>query len=1351
MLTPVGTGVLRYSYPMGDTPAVCLTQDIPPSFRVPVRSRAHHEEEGQETEAEEQKREEQDGEEKEEDENEGKEKKEKENEKSQKDTDNGNNQEEDLINILLLGCGDLRKILFTIHHDAGRRLDITCCDNERSIIARNILLLTLLIDMDSKSQTQPSFPLSPIHDLFPIYYHFYVTPRVASLVASQARKLSSDAMSSSLQAWHASTYGLGGLRFCDSHSLLRVREIWQCWARFNDDGDDDGDGDGHETKKAVVTDIKAKFQANLAATREMKTDDERVDNTGGRDGLVYTAIRSAAPAAALLDVDMPRHLNELHWRFWKFGRISSFHDTRAANKAARADKKEDTRVNPMFVTPESDGHVRMHWGLDPLLGFPLAEAYVRTEDEPEIWAAEGLNAQTKVLSLAMGTFAHWCQSFQQAWGAAGRRSGVVMRWFVGDAIAFGHSLQGLANTRGGIRKNSHWYHSRHGFLSLVLDGEDYNMKPGTSRTSYPAPLSFMVIDTSNLTDDLGALNVLIATSPLLKNNAAATIYTEMLTRYHRTYKQEADNLLCGPLSTVGLLLGDMDDGGAPERRSNHKLYTPASFAAFLKFIKSRAQVDDWTVTIEAVLALIEQEPPRQPHGDSEPVADYTPELRAWLHLFGVYKLEWNRLVPRWERLWQLRTWKSIPPVMCVTVVVPQEALPKVGRLEMENLRLGRPSFVECAISKPGVDDKSCHGFAAVQVGYGWPQNSNTRIRGPGSIFIVDPARAPGLEGECHLLVSFMVPTSVLLRDGKTSTVKVQFRRTPSTADYEGGQGGLGPGLTIYETPLHNYDQVVITQYMPKQRGIPTLHEFPTSVPPPDLQARTTIVGSIANTTGKITSLAARIRFTCPELNSRLANGYTARCRVVSPCAFLITLKGTPTARLCNMNSTKSDEPVPRSIEASIPQGGRTWESTFTFSFPLLSDVTEAELVTGPVSPANNFIELTVPVIRPENFRRIATASPSWIYPAVLPLPLSSPPVPISWSIPYLPCIDKLPVIDLEKIRKSSEPSWDGFKRWLDNYTRIYSDWEHRYMNARASVQENLLSAGESSCLHWKKMVRAMFMLFAGAAKRQITFVVCRKGQMRVEMVFYMSCVRLDMANRCLVLDGAVLVRTAETSRLMDVLEKMFKDGDVLTLASLADAEARIHVGAELDTKPIVCYFQTTPDAIQMWKEILPAYVERCRTWEHDPERCEYVHRAGETGVVSPMDVDEDESSVLCSCGNGQLPDNERVPSKVWEMIKRRLVRVAISPPFGCAFVEKPYLPEDIATVNNQAPPPPPPPRGPPKAVCRNCKREKRKDGGELDQTCPVCGGMKYCSRNCQRADSRRHKKEECPRGKGKKK
>lgn len=93
MLTPVGTGVPRYSYPIGDTPAVCLTQDIPPSFHG--RARARTTKRGK---------------------TKGK-KKEGEKENDRQDDDSHNDQK-DPISILLLGCGDLRKILFTINHDS---------------------------------------------------------------------------------------------------------------------------------------------------------------------------------------------------------------------------------------------------------------------------------------------------------------------------------------------------------------------------------------------------------------------------------------------------------------------------------------------------------------------------------------------------------------------------------------------------------------------------------------------------------------------------------------------------------------------------------------------------------------------------------------------------------------------------------------------------------------------------------------------------------------------------------------------------------------------------------------------------------------------------------------------------------------------------------------------------------------------------------------------------------------------------------------------------------------------------------------------------------------------------------
>ncbi|KAE9396401.1 hypothetical protein BT96DRAFT_922159, partial [Gymnopus androsaceus JB14] len=54
-------------------------------------------------------------------------------------------------NILSLGCGDPRNVLFTIYNeesDSDRPLDITCSDIDPAIIARNVLLFTMILEKD---------------------------------------------------------------------------------------------------------------------------------------------------------------------------------------------------------------------------------------------------------------------------------------------------------------------------------------------------------------------------------------------------------------------------------------------------------------------------------------------------------------------------------------------------------------------------------------------------------------------------------------------------------------------------------------------------------------------------------------------------------------------------------------------------------------------------------------------------------------------------------------------------------------------------------------------------------------------------------------------------------------------------------------------------------------------------------------------------------------------------------------------------------------------------------------------------------------------------------------------------
>ncbi|OSS52455.1 hypothetical protein B5807_02244 [Epicoccum nigrum] len=102
-LKPVHIVQNLYLYPVGNTPAVCFTDSLPPELDA---------------------------------------------------------------NVLLLGCGDVRNILFTVYSGGNsdhRKLDFTCCDIEAEIIARNTVILTPIADdEDAVRVAVPVIFASPI-------------------------------------------------------------------------------------------------------------------------------------------------------------------------------------------------------------------------------------------------------------------------------------------------------------------------------------------------------------------------------------------------------------------------------------------------------------------------------------------------------------------------------------------------------------------------------------------------------------------------------------------------------------------------------------------------------------------------------------------------------------------------------------------------------------------------------------------------------------------------------------------------------------------------------------------------------------------------------------------------------------------------------------------------------------------------------------------------------------------------------------------------------------------------------------------------------------------------------------
>lgn len=97
-------------------------------------------------------------------------------------------------------------------------------------------------------------------------------------------------------------------------------------------------------------------------------------------------------------------------------------------------------------------------------------------------------------------------------------------------------------------EDAQWFRDPWTFKTLALDKNEYSQQG-------PAPTIFNVIDTSNLVDHLGSLNVLTAVAPLLEHTSFSTLRTEIMVPHEVDIATSAEKLLCGDLPTVSSLLG----------------------------------------------------------------------------------------------------------------------------------------------------------------------------------------------------------------------------------------------------------------------------------------------------------------------------------------------------------------------------------------------------------------------------------------------------------------------------------------------------------------------------------------------------------------------------------------------------------------------------------------------------------------------------------------------------------------------------------------------------------------------------------------------------------------------------
>ncbi|KAI1265788.1 hypothetical protein F5Y18DRAFT_435702 [Xylariaceae sp. FL1019] len=1206
MLTPAVVNIQSFFYPIGNTPAISLTQSIPPG---------------------------------------------------------------DPADILLLGCGDVRNILFTVHNDC-RILDITCCDNQKAVIARNVLLLSLIIDDDDNTNGNA---------LWNIYYHMYLDKDSLKLLRAQSRKLQE--YSNTMDTWQQSKYGRY-LSFCDLATLSDVRKMWEFY--------------GAEHKGTELARFEARFKSTIDRAKTKRQEWLGDDQSS----FVMTGLRSASPA----HMGCLRDLHDLHKHYWKYGTTE-----------LKAIRSASTYPNPAVVTV-GDGAV-IHYGTDPLYGFHLAgvDAPLDSTDA----SINRLPRREKYAALARAEFGQWMVSYREHC----RADGIRVRFYTGDALAFAHTLQ---HKRVSSENTAHWYRDRYGVSPLVLDGSGYSFGAG-------APIEFDVIDTSNLCDHLGSLTLLTAATPLLRDHASAVLYTEVLAKNHKCYRQALDELLCGHVPTLSTLLGlfptEYWSNSSPISIGDENMFdtitqalgkaetsgqmflrtswkraicmslatTPSSpkipfsfdpkqlasilygvyvhmflhedlihfmsnitldaiqhsslvwyqrpgFVSFLRLVQTRVTCD-WDAVMEHTMNLIENRS-NAPMG-----MNYYQELNIYLHMLGVYSTpvmkDWSKrredltLSPFMSspssvngKFGDLRDWRSIPPLVCVTLKIPRKKMTVFTSMGLSEL--GTP-VVHCQLQ--GVSHWGMKTWQyilpACQLAFGKIVTHGKLYDDSFEISVQEDET--GWSGMSPIIASFFAPAFPLLQHPRNVQVSFGVHSTPASAALFSPK--LGNTLDVYKTTLDDTDAVYVTRFAPNQNGFPIVTGFTqlattSNIP---LGAKYSTIATVNGKTGHLTTLTGRLDLTSGKLKNALASGSEVTKSTVSPCTIAISFG---------------------------------LETPLYIDFPVFVKESSQKL---RIARKSSWVEVVV---------KVAGCSEWMNYPHCMVSIYSHSGKPINCNTPYID-LQKSPVMQITQHSRL---------RWLTPHLGMAMSARERTLREK---EDSPRTPGEQIRLDFKESLFSIFIQFSGLqGTKSHIFYLNNAMNGGVHVMIFASALRLNLADRAAVLDCAVLPLHDELMpKIMASLAKLQAFGVIVVKVN--DAE------------------------LLLWRHALPAYVERCRTWAHRDD-CEYVI----SGSV-PLNK-ENGKPLLCTCGSGKLPPKfvSNVPG--WDVLSKYAVRAAISPAFWAPFADDVYCP-DLDNEKTRV-----------DDGCLFCGKVEQADGSGL-LFCARCTTAKYCSRECQQADWRAHK------------
>ncbi|KAJ7652134.1 hypothetical protein DFH06DRAFT_1094388 [Mycena polygramma] len=1123
---------------------------------------------------------------------------------------------EEPANLLLLGCGDPRNVLYSIYcetHGSDRPLDFTCGDVDPAILARNVLLFTLVADNQLTSGT-----------IWNIFFHFYLDKDCLSQLTSQCKKLLN--IGETLEEWAASTYA-PFLRMATQYTLTEIRRHWSLYVAM------------HDLPAGRKNTIRNAFRAKSRSAQDLGV-----------------GARSAGPLIG----KALKVCEEQFLAYWKTGTTFS-----KPKEIAAA-----TFINPTFVYSLGGEGCNVHYGTDPVAPFHLAALFGNGGSRISV---------NDLVRVVQAEFSDWCSALHTAISSSGRTP--VIRFCVSEATALCRALNGFSST---------------GAVNLGIPVAPWKTQLlQLNRAEYgDAPAAFTVIDTSNLSDHVGLLNVLIAAVPLLRASApqGGVLYTESLLFHGTDATKEFADRLYADIQTVGLLLGitPIDYlSGFSSRSNTHELamyqagqenqfhqtttwkmpasgdslvfsgkdrpapitwdprqlgtllydiyhqlfeqedaahfwrinenniskafaasnlirYIRESFVLLLKLVRENFEIPAglWHDVMERFIGLKEAD-------KSLPMDSLNyQDLCAHLHLHNVHTVPFLHITQKTGRF---STWDTVPLVVRVILVVPRDKFEVVNSLAET---IGTP-ILQCDVRGRWI----MNAFTAVHASFGIVIPMGTKSQ-PRVVFKEDPE---GWKGSSPVVFSFTMSAGLLtLDDPEHTRICLAVRSTPAATKPVVQK--LGMEQSVFSANLMDEEHVYVLPQDP----------FPPSRKKPATPRPAGRVLEIGNT-------------------DPVAVELDEECELVGRFTSTVHVEDTDVKKLFSAGTMPEISQVsPCVMRLAIGKNAQN----VVYPIPIVGSQNRLRLARK-----SSYIEIIVPASRPFTEGGMKTN----------PFPVIGANTKLHpWNIHRLN-LTRLPILNVQTASQ---------KKWLN-----------QHLGSMLSAREYALRKAyeDDALMRVKDTLNTIFVGSTGSqggdVNKVFNLVETDTNNINCDTVIFVSNHRYDLSSHTVICDGYVLPLT---KKLLANIKGPFE--------KLLQAKTMRSIGA-------------SKVEIDAWKRLLPALVERCRSWKHR-ESCEYIAQ----GRV-PLSV-EMERDPLCSCGKGQDVGGMQKVTE-WAKLAPFATRIAFSPLFAVSYLEK---------VG----------RDPAAGRCFVCRGK-----GKPKMMKCACGKVRYCSKECQKADWKAHKPR-CP-------